>query len=437
VIVKKDASILIGNVLDRFDTSLNSFLAPILAPVFFPHHDPVVQLILAYGISVLCGFFSRPIGTYFFGAVARHYGPLFGLSYSLIGVAITTVCIGCIPSYANVGFVAPMSLIIIRTIRGICASGESTIAKLYIMEGKSDQDALAASYLYQSSSMLGIILASGAATLVIASCNPIAWRICFWFGGITGIVGYYLRRTSMHVIEKKINNQFAGYQVSNLKLLWLNRSTIIRIALISSFSYLTYAVPFVFMNNFVPLVTSISLKTMMALNTVLLIFDMVLIPLCGRITKLYGATKTMTLAGTVLVFSIIPLFYGLTNAFLPYVTFVRMWIVFWGIIFMCPLHFWFKKLSNSSDQYFLIGMGGALASATLGHVTTPICLYLWHVSGIAVLPALYITLVMFIAVYAIKTAPIDQVSDAENKQFVSAAIYSHAYSNGTQKELTE
>lgn len=443
MITKKDISILIGNSLDRFDTALTGFLAPILAPVFFPQHDPVVQLIFAYSISALCGFFSRPIGAYFFGAVARRYGPLFGLSYSLIGVAITTVCIGCIPSYATIGCIAPLSLIVVRMVRGICASGESTIAKLYIMEGKSDQDALTASYFYQSSSMLGTILASGAATLVIASSNQLAWRICFWLGGVTGIVGYYLRCASMHGVERTMSNQFVDYQLSNGALLWRNKSIIIRIALISSFSYVTYAIPFVFMNNFVPLITTISLKTMMALNTLLLIFDMVLIPLCGRVTKLYDATNIMMFAGTILTVSIIPLFYGLTDAFLPYVTFVRIWIVFWGIVFMCPLHFWLRKLCNSSDQYFLIGMGGTLAAATLGHITTPVCLYLWHVSGFVVLPAVYIMLVMFIAVYAIKTASIKEeikqigFTAAGTEIVQDAKVYSHAKSNDVQKELIE
>src|SRR5438309_1114006 len=139
--MKKDISILIGNALDRFDTSLYGFLAPVMGPIFFPNHDPVVQLILTYATSIT-SLFSRPIGTFLFGMIAHYKGPVFGLSYSLIGVAITTVCIGCIPSYALIGWLAPLSLVLIRLVRGICAAGESTIAKLYIMENKSDNHAL-------------------------------------------------------------------------------------------------------------------------------------------------------------------------------------------------------------------------------------------------------------------------------------------------------
>src|SRR5665213_55435 len=139
--MKKDISILIGNALDRFDTSLYGFLAPVMGPIFFPHHDPVVQLLLTYATSAT-SLFSRPLGTFLFGMIARYKGPLCGLSYSLIGVAVTTVCIGCIPRYDVLGWLAPLSLVLMRLVRGICAAGESTIAKLYIMENKSNDRAL-------------------------------------------------------------------------------------------------------------------------------------------------------------------------------------------------------------------------------------------------------------------------------------------------------
>src|SRR4029077_17815996 len=99
-IMKKDISIFVGNALDRFDTSLYGFLAPIMGPIFFPHHDPVVQLMVIYATSAT-SLFSRPIGTMLFGMLARRKGPIFALSYSLIGVAFFTVCIGCIPGYAT------------------------------------------------------------------------------------------------------------------------------------------------------------------------------------------------------------------------------------------------------------------------------------------------------------------------------------------------
>lgn len=397
--MKKDVSILIGNALDRFDTSLYGFLAPVMGPIFFPGHDLVVQLILTYATSVT-SLFSRPIGTFIFGMIAQKKGPLCGLSYSLMGVALTTVCIGCIPGYELLGKLAPLSLIIIRIIRGICAAGESTIAKLYIMENKSHERALTASHLYQSSSMLGIIMASLAATGVIMYGHH-WWRACFWLGGLTGFAGYALRQYDGAAQDVKKSALFDAYKISSVRLLWYNRINVARVAIATCFSHITYAVPFVFMNSFVPCITTITLGTMMALNTTLLVFDMFFIPILGQLTKRYNASTVMMSAAAVLAVTIIPLFTWLPHSSLMYVTGVRMWIVFWGLLFLCPLNFWFNSLFVTADKYFLVGMGNALGVATLGHVTTPICLWLWYTSGVVYAPALYVALVMAATAYAV------------------------------------
>lgn len=399
---KRDASILMGNALDRFDTSLYGFLAPVLGPFFFPQYDTTVQLILTYATSAV-SLFSRPLGAFLFGMCARNYGPVVSLSYSLIGVAIMTVLIGCTPGYAVIGWVAPLLLVCVRFMRGICAAGESTVAKLYIMEGKTDHHALRASYWYQSSSMFGIVMASAVATVVIGM-QPELWRICFWAGGLTGCAAYYMRTCGADKKEDPHQLLYAGYTYASLSLLWSNKSNVLRVAIVTIFSHMTYAVPFVFMNSFVPLITDITLQTMMMLNTSLLFFDMLAVPIMGRFSERYNARHIMISASMVLGFSIVPLFYCLPTAPLWYVTFVRLWIVFWGVLFLCPLNFWCKSLFSSSDQYFLVGMGNALGTATLGHMTTPICLWLWYVTGFAWMPAVYMALVMGLAMYVIVTA---------------------------------
>jgi len=87
---KKDLSILIGNSLDHFDTAIYSFLAPILSIVFFPKDDPIVALILTYGM-LATSIITRPIGAIIFSIIAKKRGATLALSYSLIGVAITTI----------------------------------------------------------------------------------------------------------------------------------------------------------------------------------------------------------------------------------------------------------------------------------------------------------------------------------------------------------
>jgi MFS family permease len=400
-ITKRDLSILIGNGLDHFDTSLYGFLVPILAPIFFPEYDPVVQLIMGYSI-MSTSLITRPVGSFIFGVIARHYGPTFGLSYSLIGVAITTVSIGLLPGYDMLGWFAPLCLILVRMIKGIFAAGESTIAKIYILQGKSQRPALKASYWYQCSSMAGIVLASAVCTAsIFFQQYEVSWRLCFWLGGLVGLIGYFLRRYSISVEEREGMKQFSSYRISSLKMLWVHRVNVSRVAICTSFSYITYAVPFVFMNSYVPLVTSITLEAMMALNTILLVFDMVMIPIVGRFVSQFESRRVMIFSSTILALTIFPLLSALQDASFVYVTFVRFWIVFWGVVFLCPVNFWYKTLFNSREQYLLIGMGNAIGAGTLGKMSSAICLGLWYTTGSMALSATYVVGVMLATSYAV------------------------------------
>lgn len=386
---KKDLSILIGNMLDHFDTSLFGFLAPVMAPVFFPEYDPAAQLVLTYGILVT-SIITRPAGAIIFGMIARKHGAIISLSYSLIGVAVTTFAIGCVPSFNSIGIAAPILLAIIRMIRGVFSSGEITVAKLYIMENKPQILALKASYLYQTSTILGIILASIASWFVIRSELHELWRLCFWLGGLTGFFGYTLRKIQIN-LPSNIKKNIQKHEPT-LKLLLNNKFNILRVAVVTSFSYVTYSIPFIVMNNFIPLITKVSLEDMMASNTALLVFDMLLIPLVGRFAQNFSPRQIMLAASSTLAISILPLWYYLENSSIWYVSFVRCWIVVLGVVFMIPVNLWYKNLFNNQDQYLIVGIGNALGTGIVGHMIPAICFSLWYITLSSMSVAIFIAL---------------------------------------------
>lgn len=396
--ISSDLAVFIGNTLDHFDTSLYGFLAPIMAPFFFPTQDYIIQLILAYSI-LATSIITRPIGAIIFGRLAYSGGPVFALSYALIGVAITTVLLGCLPVYETIGYLAPISLMLIRMLRGIFASGESSIAKLYIVENKSQCGALKTSYFYNASSMLGMILASVAATIVINSQQMNAWRFCFWLGGSVGFVGVFLRLyCSNNNKHKKIINK----QIFNFKALWNHKASVLKIALVVGFGHITYSVPFVFFNSFVPIVTDINLSTMLSLNNFLLIFDLIILLIIGRVVINYNPTKVLVLSSLVLSISMIPLFVLLKNSSIITVTFIRLWVVFWGVVFACPVNVWCEKLLNNlPEKYFLMGMSSAFGASIIGKTTTAVCFYLWYKTNLIFAPAVYIVILMLGAFIAI------------------------------------
>ena len=95
-------SLILANTLDHFDTNLYSFMAPIMAPLFFPQQNAIVQLILAYSFLATSSV-TRPLGVLLFGSLAKRYDPWKTLQLTLIGVGMTTFAMGCLPTYASIG----------------------------------------------------------------------------------------------------------------------------------------------------------------------------------------------------------------------------------------------------------------------------------------------------------------------------------------------
>lgn len=395
---KKDISILIGNALDHFDTAIYSFLAPVLSMIFFPKDDPIVALILTYSV-LTTSIVTRPVGSIIFSIIVKKRGPTLALSYSLIGVAITTMSIGFIPTYQMIGWFSPLMLLIIRMMLAIFGEGEHCIAKLYIVENKTQIQGVKASYLYELSTMFGIIIASFISNILISSNHHEYWRLCFILGGSTGIVGIYLRRysnTSQRAIEQKSST-------SNVIL--NNKCNILRVSIVSGFSYMTYVIPFVVINSFVPLITSISLEAMMSVNTILLIIDVAMIPLVGHFIKKYHPVDVMIVSTSILFISIVPLWLYITDASVWYINFVRLWIITLGVTFACPLNYWLNSLFRSSDKYMLVSIGDALGTSIFGRFTPAVCIALWHFTGSSIAIGVYIAMITLVTIWAVKSIP--------------------------------
>lgn len=448
---RRDISILISNSLEHFDHALCSFLAPILAPVFFPECQLVTQLIITYSV-LASSLISRPIGVVIFSSIASSSGPLTALAYSVMGAAVTMLVIGLLPGYQLAGWAAPAGLILARIIQGVFVGGEVAIAKIYIMQHKSDAEALTASYLYQVSTMSGIILASLASWLVITCNYPSAWRWCFCLSGAGGFLGYWLRRSCFSQQQAPqsappaVTTQAASYlaaswlyccqqafyaaaryllnysmlhrngcrlqqqlllvkqqSAATLILLKHHQVNIRRIAAAHAFSYLTYVLPFIVMNNFVPLVTSVKLATMMSMNTSLLVVDLALIPVIGRLVAGYDPVKIMLAACAVFAVTIMPLWFSLNEASQLHISLIRLAIIICGICFLSPLNFWQLKLLGANDQYLIAGIGEVLGSAA-GRLTPIICLLLWQITASSVVISSYFSLVSLAAFWAVKPA---------------------------------
>lgn len=400
---KRDWSILVANALDHFDTALYSFLAPVFAPSFFPDADPLVSIIMAYSV-LATSVVTRPLGSYIFGIMAIKMNPSQCLYYSLLGVGITTFLMGILPDYNSLGVFAPFLLIVLRFFNGFFAAGENSLAGFYIFSNRSNIQARKNSYLYETSVMVGIVLASILSHIVMAfGENNNYWRSCFIFGGVIALAGYILRASSAEeeLEVKKVAAPRSFYDFSGFSIIWRNKFVLIKIAVIYGFSYVTYSMPFIVMDNLLPYITSHTKYELMAGNNILLILDMVLLPVIGIFLVKYPSHRILVSSASLLALTIIPIFNTLGQASGSYIFLVKLWIVVIGVAFAGQINVWLNGLISKTEKYLLTGMGSSIGSAAIGKLTPVICLFLYHKTGSLTSIAIYIAVISILALWAV------------------------------------
>lgn len=190
-----------GTVIEWYDFFIyGTAAALVFGHVFFPNAgSELLGIIAAFGTYAV-GFLARPIGGIIFG----HFGDTIGrkklLQYSLLIIGLCTVAIGLLPTYDQVGALAPALLVLCRFIQGFALGGEWGGAVLLVSEhGGADRRGLWASFP-QAAVPAGNILATAMMALLATATSSEqflawGWRIAFLASAALVLVGYYIRRS--------------------------------------------------------------------------------------------------------------------------------------------------------------------------------------------------------------------------------------------------
>lgn len=188
---------MIGNGLEWYDYALYGQVAWLLGTKFFPATDPVTALLATYG-AFAAGFLVRPLGAIFFGWLGDTYGRRAAMVVAVLMMAIPTGCIGLLPTYEQIGILAPIFLTLIRLLQGISLGGEFSGSITYIVESAPQNRRALAGSASLVSLMIGFLLGLFAvrgcmAYFGDAAFEDWAWRLPFIAGIAIGLVGFYIR----------------------------------------------------------------------------------------------------------------------------------------------------------------------------------------------------------------------------------------------------
>lgn len=156
----------IGNSIEYYDFLLYGLAsALVFGPLFFPGASPLTATLSSFA-SFGVGFISRPLGALFFGNRGDTLGRKNTLLITLGGMGAVTFLIGCLPSYASIGALAPALLVILRFLQGFMVGGEWGGAMLMVVEYAAGKHRGRLSALSQTGGLTGQLLATGAFIVV-------------------------------------------------------------------------------------------------------------------------------------------------------------------------------------------------------------------------------------------------------------------------------
>ena len=310
-----------GTFLEWYDFLTFASLATYFSVLFFPPENPVAALLASlatFGVGMLV----RPLGAAVFGTLGDRYGrrPVFIATLVLMGVA--TFCVGLLPTYAQVGLLAPALLLLLRVLQGFSVGGEIGGAAVYLTEHAPAGRRGAYTSVLQLMGPLGIMASTLQVVLLQAFLSDAefqawGWRVPFLFSIVLLLISLKLRM-NMHESPVFIRmREKQGLSRTPLRECLRDRRTLGRMALL--FFCISAGGSLLFFSSQV--YTSVFLKSVVKLDpqlsgALVMLSTLLLFPL----TILFGALsdrigrRPVLLAGLLLgALTILPVFNGLLH----------------------------------------------------------------------------------------------------------------------------
>ncbi len=189
----------LGGALEFYDFIIFVFFATVIGELFFPPDIPEwLRQVQTFAIFA-AGYLARPLG----GIIMAHFGDKVGrkkmFSLSILLMALPTLAMGALPTYASIGIAAPILMLLMRVLQGAAIGGEVPGAWVFVAEHVPEKRIGFACGTLTAGLTAGILLGSLVATVLNTTLSPAAirdhgWRIPFFLGGLFGLLAMYLRR---------------------------------------------------------------------------------------------------------------------------------------------------------------------------------------------------------------------------------------------------
>ncbi|WP_278878261.1 MFS transporter [Paracoccus yeei] len=399
----------IGNFVEWFDYASYGYFATVIAAVFFPEIAPQAALLATFAVFAI-SFVIRPLGGIVWGSIGDRIGRKTALSWSILIMSGATTVIALLPSYHQIGMLAPVLLLLVRMVQGFSASGEYAGATSFLAEYAPPAKRGFYTSMVPASTAAGLLAGSLMSALLFSQLDTAqlhgwGWRLPFLLAFPLGLVGLYIRlkledtpkfrelEAKHHVEATPINELFTTY-----------RKPIVRAFAVTCLN----AVGFYLILSYMPtyLITEMGMEESASFlaNSIALFAYIFLIFLMGLLSDRFGRKTALIAASVLFIVLTVPLFGMLEGASFAMIVLIQ--VIFGALLTVndgtlpCFLTEIFPTRVRYSGFAFSFNTANALFGGTAPFVAT----WLISATGSKTAPAWYLVAAAVVALVAMLAA---------------------------------
>ncbi|MFJ9175115.1 MFS transporter [Streptomyces sp. NPDC102360] len=305
----------VGNAVEWYDWYAYTFLATYIADQVFPKgaDNSLVPLLATFAVFAV-GFFMRPVGGLLMGAVADRRGRRAALTVTILLMGGSSLLVGITPTYASVGVLAPVVLVLARLLQGLSVGGEFAASTTFLVESAGPgRRGLFSSFQYVSTS-IGQLIASGVAAVLVATLaegqmDGWGWRVPFLAGAVLSLVGFWIRQGAQ---ETRSEAHERPGLFDALKQYPRQSLLICGITAGGTLAYYTWTS---YLPTYAELNTDIDKSQALTAGTISLAFFALLQPVGGMLSDRFGRKPLLLFFGLGFALLSVPLLHSLTGSF--------------------------------------------------------------------------------------------------------------------------
>ncbi|VWC77398.1 alpha-ketoglutarate transporter [Burkholderia lata] len=357
-----------GNLVEWFDFYIYSFCALYFAPAFFPSGNTTTQLLNTAGVFA-AGFLMRPIGGWLFGRIADRHGRRNAMMISVLMMCGGSLVIAVLPTYAQIGALAPALLLVARLFQGLSVGGEYGTSATYMSEvALKGRRGFFASFQYvtliggQLCALLVLVILQQ--TLSADELKAWGWRVPFVVGAAAALISLYLRKsldeTSTTASRDKKN---AG----TIRGVWQHKGAFFTVVGFTAGGSLIFYTFTTYMQKYLVNTAGMHAKTASNVMTVALLVYMLMQPVFGALSDRIGRRTSMILFGSFAVIGTVPLMHALKDVTSPVAAFVLITVALAIVSFYTSISGLIKaEMFPPEVRAMGVGLSYAVANAIFG-----------------------------------------------------------------------